>query len=59
VNEETESTAEASQDHAVSTDGFKNRIWKEETDSKWRLCKQHEDTIDCLSGPELAQFGEE
>ena len=39
VKGETEGTAEAAQDQAVSTDDFKNRIWKEETDSKWRLFK--------------------
>lgn len=59
VKRETESTAEATQDQAVSTDGFKNRIWNEETDSKWRLCKQHEESIDRLIGLRMAQFGEE
>ena len=59
VKGETESTAEAAQDQAFSTDGFKNRIWKEETDIKWRLCKQHEDTVDCVTGLTMAQFGKE
>jgi hypothetical protein len=37
------------QDQANSTNYFKNKILKEETESKCRLCKQHEETIDHLT----------
>jgi hypothetical protein len=37
----TESTAVAIQDQTVSTNYFTNQILKEETDSKYCLCKQH------------------
>ena len=40
---ETESTIVAAQHQAISTNYFKNKILKEETESKCRLCKQHED----------------
>ena len=43
---------------AVDTDSFKNTFQKEETDSKWRLCKQYEETIDRLTSLRMAQFGE-
>jgi hypothetical protein len=33
----------------ISTNYFKNKILKEETESKCRLCKQHEETIDHLT----------
>ena len=39
----------AAQDQAISTNYFKNKILKEETESKCRLCKQHEETIDHLN----------
>ena len=39
----------AAQDEAISTNYFKNKILKEETESKCRLCKQHEETIDHLT----------
>ena len=39
----------AAQDQAISTNYFKNKILKEETGSKCRLCKQHEETIDHLT----------
>ena len=39
----------AAQDQAVSTNYFKNKILKEEIESKCRLCKQHEETIDHLT----------
>ena len=57
IKEETESTIMAAQDQAISTNYFKNKILKEETESKCRLCKQHEETIDHLiSGcPSLAK----
>jgi hypothetical protein len=37
------------QDQAISTDSFKNRILKEEIESKCRLLKQHEETIHHLT----------
>jgi len=42
IKGETESTIVAAQDQAISTNYFKNKILKEETESKCRLCKQHE-----------------
>jgi hypothetical protein len=39
----------AAQDQSVSTNYFKNTILKEENDSKCRLRKQHEETIDHLN----------
>jgi hypothetical protein len=39
----------AAQDQAISKNDFKNKILKEEVDSKCRLCKQHEETIDHLT----------
>ena len=38
----------AAQDQTISTNYFKNKILKEEIESKCRLCKQHE-TIDHLT----------
>ena len=49
IKGETESTIVAAQDQAISTNSFKNKILKEETESKCRLCKQHEETIDHLT----------
>jgi len=49
IKGETESTVVAAQDQAISTNYFKNKILKEETESKCRLCKQHEETIDHLT----------
>ena len=49
IRGETESTIVAPQDQAVSTNYFKNKILKEEIDSKCQLCKQHEETIDHLT----------
>ena len=46
---ETESTIVAAQDQAISTNFFKKKILKEETESKCQLCKQHEETIDHLT----------
>jgi hypothetical protein len=37
------------QDQAISTNYFKNKILKEENDSKCRLCKQREDSVDHLT----------
>ena len=49
IKGETDSTIVAAQDQAISTNSFKNKILKEETESKSRLCKQHEETIDHLT----------
>jgi len=49
IKGETESTIVAAQDHAISTNYFKNKILKEEIESKCQLCKQHEETIDHLT----------
>ena len=49
IKGETESTTVAVQDQAISANYFKNKILKEETESKFRLCKQHEETIDHLT----------
>jgi len=49
IKEETESTIVAAQDQAISTNYFKNKILKEDIESKCRLCKQHEETIDHLT----------
>ena len=39
IKEETESTIVAAQDQVISTNYFKNKILKEEIESKCRLCK--------------------
>jgi len=39
----------AAQDQEISTNYFKNKILKEEIESKCRLCKKHEETIDHLT----------
>ena len=49
IKGETESTIVAAQDQAISTNYFKNKIFTEEIESKCRLCKQHEETIDHLT----------
>jgi len=49
IKGETESTIVAAQDQAISENYFKKKILNEEIDSKCRLCKQHEDTIDHLT----------
>jgi hypothetical protein len=49
IKRETESNIVAVQDQAISTNYFKNKILKEETESKCSLCKQHEETIDHLT----------
>jgi len=41
---ETERTKVTAQDQAISRNCFKNKIMSNETDSKFRLCKQHEET---------------
>ena len=57
IKGETKSTIVAAQDQAISTNYFKNKILKEEIESKCRLCKQHEETIDHLTSgcPTLAK----
>ena len=49
----------AAQDQAISTNYLKNKILKEEIETKCRLCKQHEETIDHLTSgcPILAKNG--
>ena len=49
IKGEKESTIVAAQDQAISTIYFKKKILKEEIESKCRLCKQHEETIDQLT----------
>jgi hypothetical protein len=48
IQGETESTIVASQDQAISTNYFKNKLFKEETESKCQLCK-HVETTDYLT----------
>jgi hypothetical protein len=46
----------AAQDQAISTNYFKRKILKEETESRCRLCKEYEESIDQTSGcPILAK----
>jgi len=45
IKGETKSTIVAAQDQTISKNYFKNKILKEEIESKCRLCKQHEETI--------------
>ena len=49
IKGQTESTIVAAQDQAICTNYFKNTILKQEIESKCRLCKQHEETIDHLT----------
>ena len=49
IKGETGSTIVAAQDQAISTDYFKNKILKEEIESKCQLCKQHEETTNHLT----------
>jgi len=55
IKGETESTIVAAQDKAISKNYFKNKVLKEEIESKCRLCKQYEETLN-LGMP---HFGEE
>ena len=57
IKGEIESTIVAAEDQAISANYFKNKILKEEIESKCRLCKQHEETIDHLTS--VPHFGEE
>ena len=45
----TERKIVAAQDQEISTNYFRIKILKEETDSKCQLCKQHEETIHHLT----------
>jgi hypothetical protein len=45
---ETESTIVEFQDQAISTNYFKKKNLKEETESRCRLCKEYEETTDHL-----------
>jgi hypothetical protein len=49
IKGETENIVVAAQDQAVSTNYFKRKILKEETESRCRLCKEYEETIDHLT----------
>jgi len=49
IKGETESTVVSAQDQTISTNYFKNKIFKEEIECKCRLCTQHEGTIDHLT----------
>jgi len=49
IKGETESPIVKAQDQAISINSFKNKILKEETDSKCQFCKQHEENINHLT----------
>jgi len=49
IKGETENTIVAAQDQAISKNNFKNKILKKEIQSKCRLCKQHEETMEHLT----------
>jgi len=49
IKGETASAIVAAQDQGISKNYFKNKILKEDIESKCRLCKQHEETIDHLT----------
>ena len=49
IKGETEGTIVAAQDQAISKNYFKNKILKEEIETKGRLCKQHEETVNSLT----------
>jgi len=55
IKGETESTIVAVQDQAISTNYFMNKILKQEIESKCRLYKQHEETIDHLGMPHIGK----
>jgi hypothetical protein len=46
TSSEKQSTKVATLHQAVSTNHFKNKILKEEINSNWQLCKEHEEAID-------------
>jgi hypothetical protein len=49
IKGEIESTIVAAQDQEISTNYFKRKILKEEIESRCRLCKEYEGTIDHLT----------
>jgi hypothetical protein len=49
IKGEIESTIMTARDQAVSTNYFKRKILKEETESRCRLCKEYEEIIDHLT----------
>jgi hypothetical protein len=49
IKGETESLIVAAQDRALGTNYFKRKVLKVETESKCRLCKQYDKTIDHLT----------
>jgi hypothetical protein len=49
IKGETESKIVVAQDQAICAEYFKNKILKEEIESKCQLCTQHEETIDHLT----------
>jgi hypothetical protein len=49
IKGETESTELTAKDQAIRKKYFKNKLLKEETDSKCLLCKQREETTDHLT----------
>jgi hypothetical protein len=49
IKGETESAIMAAHDQAISTNYFKEKILKQEIESKCRLCKEYEETIDHLA----------
>ena len=57
IKGETQSTIVADQDQTVSANYFKNNILKKETDSKYRLCKQEEESSD--DKLRVLRYGEE
>ena len=46
---ETESEIVAAQDQALNTKYYATKILHTETDSKFRLCQQHDETIDHIT----------
>jgi uncharacterized protein (UPF0371 family) len=48
IKGETERVIMAAQDQAISTNYFKKKILKQDIESRCRLCKQYEETIDQL-----------
>jgi hypothetical protein len=49
IKGETESTIVSAQGQAISTNYFKKKILKEEIESRCRLCKEYEETVDHLT----------
>jgi hypothetical protein len=46
---ETESNAMVAHDQAISTNYFKDKIFKQKIESRCQLCKEYEETIDHLT----------